>query len=784
MVSLGFAAHAATIWASAPSGTWTWPVAAAVAGLAGLAVVGLLRPDHRLVLLRLALLLAAAVGLGELDGGLASSILVVWLAGAALVFPLALPAKLAPVAPVAVTLAFLAAAHFGVDGLPLADAALRSGSFFAAGVASYVVGHVVLQVRGERDHAVGRLRRVEGAFQAAFNTSPSGMAIMDLKGNVKQVNQAMADFLGRSADSLSRVAWSTLVHPDDLPAQAEEVRRLIDGEVWSFQTESRFRLRDRRVVWGLVGMSVVADSSGRPEYLFAHVVNICDRVRSETRLRQSEAHFRSLFDLSPVPLWELDLSDVMDVADQWRNSPQSIEGLLAEEPESVERALAKVRVRHANEAARTLFGAADSVDFGAGLAKGRLGPRQLDVFARQVTAIADGETRSDHLVTLLDFDGGEHVGAQRMLVPRVDGAADTSSVMIAFVDATETRQTQHALQRIEERLRTVMGGAPIVLFAIDEHGVFTLFEGQGLTALGLAPGQAVGRSVFEMYRSSPTVIRNMRRAIGGEAFTGTDEIDGLVFETRYSPTWENGRVTGVIGVSYDTTERVRATERLRELVRSKDEFVATVSHELRTPLTAVVGFAHELTDRMPGLTSDEVIGYVNLIGDQAIEVSDLVDDLLVASRADHGEVPVGREAIDLWDEVDRVLEARRLGSTVQIEGRDGEAKVFADPVRVRQVVRNLVTNADRYGGPSITIQLGRTPDMWTLYVVDDGPGIDEAHQAVIFEPYHRAHRSEGRTESVGLGLTVSRQLARLMEGDLTYSYRDGHSVFALSLPAV
>lgn len=771
------------MWSGAPTGALTWPVAGGLVVLLGLGILGAFRPDHRLALVRLGVLLALAASVGQLDAGVASSVVLVWFVAAAAVFPLVLPTRLAPVVPVAVAATFIGAAHLGPDQLAVGDAALRSGSFLAVGVASYVIGHVVLKVRGERDHAVGRLRKVEGAFQAAFNTSQSGMAIMDLKGNVKQVNQAMADFLGRSADSVARISWATLVHPDDLPAQAEQVQRLIKGEVWSFQAESRFRMRDKRVVWGLVGMSVVADASGRPEYLFAHVVSISDRVRSETKLRKSEAHFRSLFDLSPVPMWELDFSGAMSIAREWASEDLSIDDRLREAPESVEKALGTIKVRNVNEAARTLFAAADSADFASGFTAGKLGLQQTEVAGRQIVAISEGEARADHVVAMLDFDGDEHVGAQRMLVPRVDGNADTSSVMVAFVDATERRQTQHALQRIEERLRTVMGGAPIVLFAVDEHGVFTLFEGQGLSALGMSPGQAVGRSAFEMYRSSPTIIRNMRRALGGDAFTGTDEVDGLVFETRYSPTWDGGKVSGVIGVSYDTTERVRATERLRDLVRSKDEFVATVSHELRTPLTAVVGFAHELSSRMPGLAADEVIAYVNLIGDQAMEVGDLVEDLLVASRADHGEVPVRREAIDIWDEVDRVLDARRLGSEVHIEGRDEEAKVFADPVRVRQIVRNLMTNADRYGGPNITVQVGRTPDMWTLYVTDDGPGIDDRHQAVIFEPYHRAHRSEGRTESVGLGLTVSRQLARLMDGDLTYAYRDGRSVFALSLPA-
>jgi signal transduction histidine kinase len=73
--------------------------------------------------------------------------------------------------------------------------------------------------------------------------------------------------------------------------------------------------------------------------------------------------------------------------------------------------------------------------------------------------------------------------------------------------------------------------------------------------------------------------------------------------------------------------------------------------------------------------------------------------------------------------------------------------------------------------------------MYALSVIDDGAGIPDTDRERVFEPYCRAHREVGRTESVGLGLTVSRQLARLMSGDLSYDYRGGHSIFTVTLPA-
>ena len=90
------------------------------------------------------------------------------------------------------------------------------------------------------------------------------------------------------------------------------------------------------------------------------------------------------------------------------------------------------------------------------------------------------------------------------------------------------------LSESEERLRTVVTSAPIVLFAIDRDGIFTLSEGASLAALGLEPGQVVGRSAFEIYKDVPQIERDLRRALAGEKVTSVVDVAGLTFESRYS----------------------------------------------------------------------------------------------------------------------------------------------------------------------------------------------------------------------------------------------------------
>ena len=107
---------------------------------------------------------------------------------------------------------------------------------------------------------------------------------------------------------------------------------------------------------------------------------------------------------------------------------------------------------------------------------------------------------------------------------------------------------------------------------------------------------------------------------------------------------------------------------------------------------------------------------------------------------------------------------------------------IADPHRVRQVVRNLVANATRHGATPIRVEVGWEGDSAYLRVVDHGEGVVPELAESVFEPYVRARGSESQPGSVGLGLTISRRLARLMGGDVTYHRRDGQTWFVLTLP--
>jgi PAS domain S-box-containing protein len=225
-----------------------------------------------------------------------------------------------------------------------------------------------------------------------------------------------------------------------------------------------------------------------------------------------------------------------------------------------------------------------------------------------------------------------------------------------------------------------------------------------------------------------------------------------------------------------------AESQLRDLLESKDDLIATIAHELRTPLAGVVGFAEILRDETDTLDPQSRAEMIRLVAEQGMDLTNIVDDLLVAAKSEAGTLVVASVRVDLRAQAAQVLEAwaSDVAGTIEVSG--SSAITTGDPARVRQILRNLVTNALRYGGENIYVRVGGDETSVYMSVEDDGQGVEPEEHDRIFEPYRRAHDAPGLTASMGLGLSISRKLARLMGGDLSYRQEPGLSVFTLSMP--
>jgi signal transduction histidine kinase len=249
-------------------------------------------------------------------------------------------------------------------------------------------------------------------------------------------------------------------------------------------------------------------------------------------------------------------------------------------------------------------------------------------------------------------------------------------------------------------------------------------------------------------------------------------------------TWSEAEVEGLmraadmIGAYW---EREAAREGLMELAHAKDRFIAAVSHELRTPLAAVMGFAGELAHNSDRYTSEELAEMADFVYTQSVELTELVNDLLTAERAASGNLTITTGDVMLLEECYRAVDSVPLDRPpIDVSGI--EVAAHADGLRTRQILRNLITNAVKYGGDTIKVEVAAEGAIARVTVRDNGSGVRSPDGERIFDPYYRAAESESKPDSVGLGLSVARQLARLMKGDLIYRRAKGWTEFELTLP--
>lgn len=249
-------------------------------------------------------------------------------------------------------------------------------------------------------------------------------------------------------------------------------------------------------------------------------------------------------------------------------------------------------------------------------------------------------------------------------------------------------------------------------------------------------------------------------------------------EAEIQTLWRASHMIGAYWRRQDDAAELRSSN------ESKERLLASVSHEIRTPLTAIVGLSEEIISSRQSLGAEELDELNGIIAVQSRELAELVEDLLVASRAEGGSLSIRPEMMNLREQAERVLRGVResypTSKTVAVHGEGVAA--WADSLRVRQIMRNLLSNAIKYGGDRIVVAIGAREGRAHVVVADNGTGVPVHESDLIFERYYRSAESPTQPGSVGIGLAVSRQLAELMDGSLSYVHGEGHHRFELQLP--
>ncbi|TQS43485.1 sensor histidine kinase [Cryptosporangium phraense] len=235
--------------------------------------------------------------------------------------------------------------------------------------------------------------------------------------------------------------------------------------------------------------------------------------------------------------------------------------------------------------------------------------------------------------------------------------------------------------------------------------------------------------------------------------------------------------------------------RREALERQRQDMVNDIAHELRTPLATIRAWLESARDG--AVTVDDEV--LDVLVEESILLNHVVDDLRDLAAADAGTLRVHPEPVYVRDLLEQLLDAQRAGTAVRLGlTADADPEVLVDPVRLRQIVGNLLSNAIRHtpAGGTVTVSLSvppappgtavppARPGALEIAVTDTGAGIAPEDLSRIFDRFWRADTSRTRaTGGSGLGLPIARQLARAHGGDLTATSAPGHgSTFTLTLP--
>ena len=370
-----------------------------------------------------------------------------------------------------------------------------------------------------------------------------------------------------------------------------------------------------------------------------------------------------------------------------------------------------------------------------------------------------------------------------------------TSLVSALTGALQASAGVMALQEETAKLSAVVDNATDGIAVFDTGQRVLLWSPAMVRITGVTPGspEADAPSAIAIVDALGAVAAGAPAAPDG----GADPAHATDGETQVTITRADGEVRDLDVAVVELADEaglavltVRDMTRQRRLDRMKQDFIATVSHELKTPITPIKGYAQLLGANWDKLTPEKRARILSTIEERANHLSRLVDDLLMASRAsevDSAKLDVRLQSISLAELVKREVEGQTaLASRISMSGSD--ALVVADIDRARQCLANLIGNAGKYSRADSPILVEFGPlegERWAAVdVIDQGSGIPADEQDRVFDKFYRVEDPMTMTTGGnGLGLFISRQLARAMGGDITVESTVGvGSRFRMTLP--
>ncbi len=594
-----------------------------------------------------------------------------------------------------------------------------------------------------RRRAETALRESEERLRAVFDQVPVGIAVIGLDTRIEQANRRFVEILGYSLEELRQMNFTNFTHPDDLAITREHVERLRDGHGKGYTLEKRYIRKDGALVWSRTAVEILRDTQGQPHQYVGIIEDITERKRAEDELVTGSKRLRLALEAGKLSDWSWDTStDIVTMAPHMK-------ALYELPPEQVVKA----------EDLRPLLEIEDAEE------------------TRGETSRAVAERRPFSLEYRINPPSGKKIWVAARGQAEYDANGAVTGMVGVLQNITEEKEADLALRRYA----ALVESSADAIISKTLSGVITTWNRGAEGMFGFTAAEAIGSSIMILIPDTlageeATILARLNRGERIEHYeTLRRRKDGTFLNVSLSVSpirGPNGKIIGASKIARDITRQKEVERALRETDQRKDEFLATLAHELRNPLAPIRQAA--MVSQSKNATEAQKRWSHGVISRQVQHMALLLDDLLDISRITRGTLELRTEMTELSAVVDAAVEtahpaidARRHTFTLELPQKS--VHFVADPLRLSQVLANLLTNAAKYTDPegSICLRASLGDDFITISVVDTGVGIPRDALENVFAMFSQVKATYDRSEGgLGIGLSLSRGLVQLHGGTI------------------
>lgn len=638
-------------------------------------------------------------------------------------------------------------------------------------------GHLVGSIQDITEQTLleEQVRQRELEFRLIYEYSLDLFSRQSADSMFLYLSPACERILGYQPEELIGTSSFDLFHPEDV-AKIQEYLRIVQGGDTSHTIEFRIRTRGGDYVWLETAASFTFDPhTGEPLEIIGVSRDVTERKLAQRRLQESEERYKSLFEYNPSGVYSLSLEGV------YTSCNESMAALLACRKEDLVGNSYRT-VIHDENLART------NRHFEAAC---RGIPQNYEASIVRV----NGESADLNIINVPIFVEGEVVG--------VYGIAN---------DITERKQYIRRIEQLGYEYTLILNSVSEGIFGIGIDGRTIFVNPAALSLFGYEQEEFIGRDNHTLLSHSSgggipysvddcpicaTVRDGAARPIAECVLWKKDGSSCLV-EYTVNPIVDKGKTQGTVVVFRDVTnerEVLRQKELAEQAASAKSEFLAMMSHEIRTPMNGVLGMTDLLLD--DDELTEQQREFVEIISGSGQSLMRILNDVLDFSKIDAGSLMLEPERFPLASLMSDAVELfmpRAAEREIELSWKlapDVPKEITTDPVRLRQVLTNLIGNAIKFterGSVTVSAEKieGSTEEepVLAFRVRDTGVGIPANKMSRLFQSFSQLHPELNRKYGgTGLGLSICRRLVELMGGTIRASSREGEgSTFSFTLP--